>query len=168
MKGYTLIELLVAMVAGLILLSGVAMSYSAIKSTLSTTRDLEIAQEVVRYSNQVLTRSIKQTIREPQVFDEGTRLVLSQSGNTISCSGQVIANAYEETYTREGDFLVCNNGVGKVNLVKGLNTARFQYNNLLVSIFIRSANMPAPFANGVRIDIAASQLVLTNAYGSTP
>lgn len=165
-KGYTLIELMVALTAGSILLSGVAMSYAAIKSTIQTTSDIEVAQEVIRYSNQVLTRSIKQTIAPPQVDGAGLKLTLQQAANTISCTGQTQANAYSEIYEKEGEFLVCTIGTVKTKLVKGVGALSFSYNNLLTTVTITPVNAIAPITNGLQIHIAASQLVLVQAYGA--
>lgn len=165
-KGYTLIELMVALTAGSILLSGVAMSYAAIKSTIQTTTDIEVAQEVIRYSNQVLTRSVKQTIAEPVVDATGLKLTLQQAANTISCTGQTQAAAYTEVYEQEGEFLVCSIGIVKTKLVKGVSALSFSYNDLLTTITITPVNAIAPITNGLQIHIAASQLVLMQAYGA--
>ncbi|CCQ11538.1 Prepilin-type cleavage/methylation-like protein [Pseudoalteromonas luteoviolacea B = ATCC 29581] len=164
--GFTLIELMVALAAGAILLSGVAMSYSAIKSTLQTAQDIELAQEVIRYTNQVLTRSIKQATTDPQVLNNGKELLLQQAANTVSCTGVQMVLAYTEHYVQDGIYLTCDTGSGAVKLVKGLSSIDFAYNSLLTSITVTPTNAVAPFENGVRIDISASQLVLVNAYGS--
>ncbi|MFC3033655.1 PilW family protein [Pseudoalteromonas fenneropenaei] len=163
-KGYTLIELMVALAAGAFLLSGVAMSYSAIKSTIVVSKELELAQEVVRYSNQVLTRSIKQATSTPLVSNAGAVLTITQDANTISCTGSVITTAYTEVYQQEGEFLVCDVGNGKVQLLKGLAALTFAQNAELTSITIQAKNMPAPMAAGVRIDIAATQSVVRRAF----
>jgi len=60
-KGFTLIELMIALVIGGILILGITSTYSSIDGTIQTSKDLENAQEVIRYTSQVFTRSLKQT-----------------------------------------------------------------------------------------------------------
>ena len=85
-SGYTLLEMLVAMTVGLFLLAGVAMSYSAIKSTVRMTQELSDAQEVIRYTSQVFTRSAKQTISEPTVSADGLTIQFKQFANVLFLS----------------------------------------------------------------------------------
>ena len=57
--GFTLVELMVALAVGSFLIAGVGLSYATIKGTVSATKELENAQEVIRFTSQVLTRSLK-------------------------------------------------------------------------------------------------------------
>ncbi|WP_231613077.1 PilW family protein [Pseudoalteromonas sp. SWXJZ94C] len=58
-SGFTLIELMVALAAGMFLLSGVSLAYSSINSSTSTAKDLENALDVIRFSSKIFTRSLK-------------------------------------------------------------------------------------------------------------
>ena len=50
-RGFSLIELMVALAAGAFLLAGVSLSYAAIKGTIEVSKELENAQEVIRYTS---------------------------------------------------------------------------------------------------------------------
>ncbi|KAF7768906.1 hypothetical protein PCIT_a3428 [Pseudoalteromonas citrea] len=169
MKGYTLLELMVAMAAGMFLLAGVSMSYSAIKSTIVVTQELSHAQEVVRYTSQVFTRSIKQTNDLPIVDNSGIALRVLQVSGTLSCHGDTPAFDYTEYYTLVSGFLVCTvtpqaggDGVS-VNLLKGVQALSFStsHQGRLARITITPDNVPALFKNGIDIDIAVTRLIVS-------
>ncbi|RJE77847.1 hypothetical protein BGP78_06990 [Pseudoalteromonas sp. MSK9-3] len=168
MKGYTLLELMVAMAAGMFLLAGVSMSYSAIKSTIVVTQELSHAQEVVRYTSQVFTRSIKQTNVSPVVSNGLAQLSVYQSSGSISCHGDAPIFDYTEDYTLVNGFLVCaitptaGGDTVTVNLLKGVNTLSFDilYSDRLVRITITPDNVPDLFENGIDIDIAVTRPII--------
>ncbi|TQF72909.1 prepilin-type N-terminal cleavage/methylation domain-containing protein [Pseudoalteromonas luteoviolacea] len=171
-KGYTLIELLVAMAAGLFLLSGVAMSYTAIKSTVVASKELSHAQEVVRYTSQALTRSIKQTNKFPEVSNEisnkFTVLTVHQDAGMLACDGSIPNVAYSEVYTLISGYLTCDIGNGPVQLLRGIQALTFKSSGILVSISVIPENIPKQFETGIQIDIAASRLVLDKAVWRNP
>jgi Tfp pilus assembly protein PilW len=168
MKGYTLLELMVAMTAGMFLLAGVSMSYSAIKNTIAVNHELSHAQEVVRYTSQVFTRSIKQTNQLPVVSNDAAQLRVFQSSGTISCHGDMPVLDYVEEYTLVNGFLTCRvtsqtgGNALAVNLLKGVNTLNFKTLHLgrLVRITITPDNVPELFQNGIDIDIAVTRMII--------
>ncbi|GMM86227.1 PilW family protein [Pseudoalteromonas sp. MTN2-4] len=164
--GYTLLEMLVAMAVGLFLLAGVAMSYSAIKSTVRMTQELSDAQEVIRYTSQVFTRSVKQTNNEPIISAAPLTIQFQQLANVLSCQGTTPAVDYTETYALENGFLTCDigDGNGAVQLLKGIEAINFAYNNHLVSVTVKPINIPSHFGVGLQIDIATTQLILLEAF----
>lgn len=168
-SGYTLLEMLVAMTIGLILLAGVAMSYSAIKSTIRTTQELSNVQEVIRYTSQVFTRSAKQTVAAPVVSADALTIQFSQLANVLSCQGTTPAADYTETYTLTDGFLTCDigDGNGATRLLRGVESIRFTFNNFLVVIVVRPTDIPLHFGDGLQIDIATTQLLLMNALGES-
>ena len=165
-SGYTLIEMLVAMAVGLFLLAGVAMSYSAIKNTVRMTQELSDAQEVIRYTSQVFTRSVKQTNSEPIISVAPLTIQFQQLANALSCQGSTPTADYTESYTLENGFLTCDigDGTGAVQLLKGIESINFEYDNHLVSITVKPINMPSHFGGGLQIDIATTQLILLEAF----
>ncbi len=165
-SGYTLIEMLVAMAVGLFLLAGVAMSYSAIKNTVRMTQELSDAQEVIRYTSQVFTRSVKQTNSEPIISVAPLTIQFQQLANALSCQGSTPTADYTESYTLENGFLTCDigDGNGAVQLLKGIESINFEYDNHLVSITVKPINMPSHFGGGLQIDIATTQLILLEAF----
>lgn len=165
-SGYTLLEMLVAMAAGLFLLAGVAMSYSAIKNTVRTTQELSDAQEVIRYTSQVFTRSTKQTKALPVISADTLTIQFEQYANVLSCQGTTPAADYIETYTLTNGFLTCDigDGGGAVQLLKGVEALSFGFNNYLVSVLVKPNHMPSHFGTGLQIDIATTQLILIEAF----
>lgn len=165
-SGYTLLEMLVAMTVGLFLLAGVAMSYSAIKSTVRMTQELSGAQEVIRYTSQVFTRSAKQTISEPTVSADGLTIQFEQFANVLSCQGTTPIVDYTETYTLSNGFLTCDigDGNGAARLLKGIDSINFTFNNFLVVIVVKPLDIPSHFGAGLQIDIATTQLILIKAF----
>lgn len=165
-SGYTLLEMLVAMVVGLFLLAGVAMSYSAIKSTVRMTQELSDAQEVIRYTSQVFTRSTKQTNNVPVITAAPLSIQFQQYANVLSCQGTTPAVDYTETYALENGFLTCDigDGSGAVQLLKGIEAINFSYNDYLLSVTVKPNNMPGHFGLGLQIDIATTQLILLEAF----
>ncbi|WP_081310648.1 PilW family protein [Pseudoalteromonas luteoviolacea] len=166
--GYTLIELLVAMAAGLFLLSGVAMSYTAIKSTVVASKELSHAQEVVRYTSQTMTRSLKQTSKLPEVINEKSVLRVHQQAGLLACDGSIPTVEYWETYTLTNGYLTCDIGNGQVQLLRGLQALTFDNSGILISIFVTPDNLPKQFDGKIQIDIAASRLVLEKAMWRKP
>lgn len=163
-SGYTLLEMLVAMTVGLFLLAGVAMSYSAIKSTVRMTQELSDAQEVIRYTSQVFTRSAKQTISEPTVSADRLTIQFEQFANVLSCQGTTPTADYTETYTLSNGFLTCDIGNGAARLLKGIDSINFTFNNFLVVIVVKPLDIPSHFGAGLQIDIATTQLILIKAF----
>jgi prepilin-type N-terminal cleavage/methylation domain-containing protein len=164
--GYTLLEMLVAMAVGLFLLAGVAMSYSAIKSTVRMTQELSDAQEVIRYTSQVFTRSTKQTTADPIVSADSFSIQFQQVANVLSCQGTTPAVDYIETYALDNGFLTCDigDGSGAVQLLKGIEAINFSYNDYLLSVTVKPNMMPGHFGAGLQIDIATTQLILLEAF----
>lgn len=173
-RGYTLIELLVAMAAGLFLLSGVAMSYTAIKSTVVASKELSHAQEVIRYTSQVMTRSIKQTYQKPELENNKAALRVHQKALQLACDGSVPTVDYSELFTLSNGYLTCDIGSGPVQLLRGVEALSFDEDGILISIIVKPVDMPKQFENGVlndngvQIDIAANRLVLDKAVFTNP
>ncbi|MBQ4848512.1 PilW family protein [Pseudoalteromonas sp. MMG012] len=168
--GYTLLELMVAMAAGMFLLAGVSMSYSAIKSTIVVTQELSHAQEVVRYTSQVFTRSIKQTNILPRIENNGSELHIDQDAQILSCQGTIPASAYTELYTLNEGYLVCsvtltgNPASVPVNLLRGVQALNFTSSDsgLLIKVTVTPDNVPTQFADGIDIDIAVTRMIMAD------
>ena len=77
-KGFSLVELMVALAAGAFLLAGISLSYSAIKGTIQVSKELENAQEVLRYTSKVFNRSIKQTQITPVISADKSMITITQ------------------------------------------------------------------------------------------
>ena len=97
-QGFTLVELMVALAAGAFLLAGVSLSYSAIKSTIEVGKELENAQEVIRYTSKVFNRSIKQTQLTPTISADKSTITITQPSGVIACDGSATTAQVVEVY----------------------------------------------------------------------
>ncbi|MEM5552486.1 prepilin-type N-terminal cleavage/methylation domain-containing protein [Pseudoalteromonas neustonica] len=166
MRGYTLVELMVALAAGSFLLAGVSLSYSAIKGTIMVSKELENAQEVIRYTSKVFTRSIKQTPTLPIVAADGLSISIGQPAGVITCNGSVAVAPTTEIYTLTGNNLMCTLGAAAPErLLTGVERLNFSINNNIVKINVAPENLPSQFGNAISIDVAVSNVILTNAFG---
>ncbi len=163
--GFTLIELMIALVISGVLLLGVTGTYSTIHSTIQASKELENAQEVIRYSSQVFTRSFKQTEQIPTIV--GNQILVQQQPNTRSCIGTVIGVAYQETFTFVQPDLSCalQDAAGNVlnadvRLLTGVTALVPVSNGDLFSITVTPTVLPQNFNGGVRIDIALTNRIL--------
>lgn len=165
-QGYTLVELMVALAAGAFLLAGVSLSYSAIKGTILVGKELENAQEVIRYTSKVFTRSIKQTPTLPVVAADGSTITIEQPAGVITCNGSVSAAAVSELYSLVDNNFQCALGAAPAErLLTGVSQLNFAIDNNLVTIKVGPENLPAQFGNTITIDIAVSNVILNNAFG---
>lgn len=166
-NGYTLVELMVALAAGSFLLAGVSLSYSAIKSTISVSKELENAQEVIRYSSKVFTRSIKQTIELPTVAADGLSISIVQPKGVLTCTGEVSTTQITEVYSTNDNNMQCAlGGAAPERLLTGVQSLTFSINNDVITINVRPENLPAQFGNGMEIDVAVSNVILNQSFGS--
>ncbi|MBH0040247.1 PilW family protein [Pseudoalteromonas sp. SWN166] len=160
--GFTLIELMVALAAGMFLLGGVTLAYSSISSSTSTAKDLENALDVIRFSSKVFTRSLKQTSSIPTYSDN--ILSVEQESGVLACTGSIINAPFTEKYSHEDDSLFCDIGNGKVKILKGVNTISYLIDNNVVSVLVEPTNLPSQFNNSLVIDISLSQMVMNKAF----
>jgi len=174
-KGFSLVELMISMLLSTILLMGVGGAYIAINRTLNEVQELENAQEVLRSSLDILSRSIKQATMVT-VVDSSTVLLELQltSAQATSCTGSVETASFSEQYSLAGDSLQCSvNGQAAQIVVKGLNAISFNLNGSadLVSVRIAPRGLPEYFpqadlnADGVdeayiRMELALKSLIL--------
>tara|TARA_B110000014_G_C20105512_1_gene581218 strand:- start:501 stop:1127 length:627 start_codon:yes stop_codon:yes gene_type:complete len=173
-KGFTLIELMVAMALGAFIILGVIGTYSSISASSQVTKELENAQEVIRYSSQVFTRSLKQTT-VPLTFANGNQTItVTQKANSRSCLGTLINVDYNETFTFSKPNLSCqiSNLAGveiAANTILLTGIADFQ-SALVGNLFTLSVTptaLPLNFGtNGVRIDIALTTKIMREAMNA--
>ncbi|NMP03957.1 prepilin-type N-terminal cleavage/methylation domain-containing protein [Pseudoalteromonas arctica] len=161
-KGFTLIELMVALAAGMFLLGGVSLAYSSINSSTSTAKDLENALDVIRFSSKVFTRSLKQTNSVPTYTNN--ILSVEQEMGSSACTGLTISAPFIEKYSHEDDSLFCDVGNGKVKILKGVNVISYVIDNNVVSVLVEPTNLPSQFNNSLVIDISLSQMVMNKAF----
>lgn len=166
-QGFTLVELMVALAAGAFLLAGVSLSYSAIKSTVEVSKELENAQEVIRYTSKVFNRSIKQTQLAPIISADKSTITITQPSGVIACDGSATTAQVIEVYSLNGSNLMCSlDGATAERLLTGIETLSFDIAGELVTVTVKPNDLPAQFGNGINIDIALTNVILVKAYGA--
>jgi len=167
--GFTLVELMIALVISSFVLLGITGTYSTIHGTIQASKELENAQEVIRYSSQVFTRSLKQTWQVP-TFVNGNQMLVKQKANTRSCTGSVPVVDYTEIFTFVQPNLSCSLedlGGNEISpdtiLLTGIDALNTVPNGNLFSITVAPTVLPENFVGGVRIDIALTNLILQTA-----
>lgn len=163
-RGFSLIELMIALTISLILLAGSILAYSSISHTITTSKQLENAQEVLRYTSQVFSRSLKQTAQVP-VVDDANQLVIAQEANLRSCQGNTPNAPYTETYSFVSPNLLCDTGNGAQVILTGVEAIGYAINGLGVRVTITPTGLPARLNNGVQIEIALIRVIFQQATG---
>jgi len=167
-KGYTLVELMIALLAGCILIMGISLAYSSIKSLILSSKNIENAQEVLRFTAQTFTRSLKQTPGGIVVL--ANQITVPQSLNSIACNGTRPVANYNETYSLNGNKLQCDIGNGAEPILTGVENIAFALNNRLISITVTpQAQQGEPSdigaARSMTINVALTRVILENAVG---
>ncbi|WP_372858668.1 PilW family protein [Pseudoalteromonas sp.] len=166
-RGFTLVELMVAMAAGAFLLAGVSLSYSAIKSGIQVSKELENAQEVLRYSNSVLTRSTKQSLDLPVVSADGLTITYTMPSGVITCNGDVSSVAVVERYYLQNNNLMCAKDADTPErLLTGVETLSFSIDNNVVTVNIKPEGLPRQFSDVLEMNIAVSSVILSGVVSS--
>lgn len=173
--GFSLVELMVALLLSSILLLGVGGAYAIIKHSLDDVHALENAQEVLRGSRDILSRSAKQAslmtvVNSNSVLVE-QRLTSTQA---ISCTGSIETANFTERYAFVGDSLKCSvNGQALQTVVKGITALNFSLNGTsdLLSVRIAPIGLPSYFPQAdlnedgvseayIRLEFALKSLIL--------
>ena len=106
-QGFSLVELMIAMVIGLILLAGVATVFISTQQTSQTKRDLENAQEALRYVHQSISRTVRVGIIDDASDGQTLVITLDRSPATPDCLGGTNEDEVEVEYSLNGDLLEC-------------------------------------------------------------
>jgi prepilin-type N-terminal cleavage/methylation domain-containing protein len=167
-EGFTLVELMISLVISSFILLGITGTYSSISGSIEASKDLENAQEVIRYSSQVFTRSLKQTEVLP-IVAVAQQLTVEQPANVTPCTGEAPpVVAYTEIYTFSAltQVLSCRINVGvnanvDIDLLSGINDITYTLDGNLMTITVEPTLLPQNFVDGeVNIDIALTNLIL--------
>lgn len=164
-QGFSLIELLIALAISGLLMSGISLVYVALSQSINSSKELENAQEVLRYSSEVFTRSLKQTVIAPLVPDASTLVVQQTTDGATACNGTKPAVPFTETFSLNGNQLLCQvTGLPNQTLLTGIADIRYLLNGNLVAVTVTPENLNvAALANGFRIDVALSGKIMNEA-----
>jgi prepilin-type N-terminal cleavage/methylation domain-containing protein len=178
-KGFTLVELMIALAISGFLLLGVVGTYSSIQDTIATSKELENSQEVIRYSAHVFSRSLKQT----KVAATPTSTLLAPDGTPIfnvltvtlpplstSCKGEPLNDGGTEIFIFDNlrNTLTCNvNDTGRVDLLTGIDSMQFIENPfgtmVTVQVYPTDLSDHNNFPEPINIDIALTSVILAAA-----
>jgi len=166
--GFTLVELMVAMVIGLFILSGVGLIYSSISQTSDSAKKIELNLEIIRFSNEIFTKTLKQTSESPTIIAQN-QLTVKHSGGSYSCAGRIETNNFEEQYSIVDGFLVCEVDASgtQIKLLKGIDAIGFSVNNDLLRIEIEASTLPDYLSGRFSFDIALSTIILADVFNGT-
>ena len=161
-SGFSLIELMVAMAVSMSLIAGTGLAYIGISDSISLSKNIENTQEVLRYTTEVFSRSLKQTLVSPVSTAPDNIRVIQDKIGSVACDGSVpVVAPYAESYRFEAPNLLCNAGNGEVVILQGIANMSFAINGDLVQITVLPNDFPiADLPNGVRIYIAVSSKIL--------
>ena len=160
--GFTLVELMIALVISMIIIAGSIVSYSSISQTVQTSKQLENVQEVIRSTSHILTRSLKQTSAIP-LIDGTSKLIVSQDANVTACNGQTPNADFTETYSLNSTNLVCDIGNGNETILTGITNITFTLNGNSVSTVVLPIGLPDNYGNGLQIDISLTRVLFEEA-----
>ena len=172
--GFTLVELMVAVLLSTILVLGVAGAFVGISQTNQQLQRLETAQEVLRSSQIIFGRSVKQAMTAVVLAEQLVVQQQANAGDTRDCLGRTQAAAFTEQFRVQGSTLQCQvNAEDWVTLISGVSAMRFLQLPDLISIQVGIEGLPESYpqadlnADGVaerfvRIDLALKSQILTN------
>jgi len=174
-KGFTLVELMIALTISGFLLLGVVGTYSSIHGTVLASKELENSQEVIRYTAHVFTRSVKQAPQPVTIFDggagPGTAMIVNLPASSTSCLGTDPIADFSERYDFDAPSLTCTltvNGVPSpaVRLLTGIENMEFIGIGNMVRVKVRPLLLAQNqnFTNGdIDIDIALTTRIMMTA-----
>lgn len=128
-QGLSLVELMIALVVGLIIMGGVyTVTISSIQA-VNTKNQLDDAQDSFRYLSNTLGRIIRnaETV-DAASTDNSLTIRISRSNERPDCLGNNdLAPSIPNKFSLAGGKLMCDNGDGDVELVRNLSSITFAY-----------------------------------------
>lgn len=160
-SGFSLIELMIAMVLGLVIVMGTASFYSTLRGTIVEANRLERAQESLRTVAQIMGRSLHQgeaVTVTPQslIVTYGS---IQAGDQVLGCLGRSRANGDSDTFTFENNNVLCSDGGGPAQVI-ATNIASLSMStngSYGVNITMTPMDMPSALAGGVTLRFALRQ-----------
>lgn len=168
--GFSLVELIIAMLISLILVFACSSLYSTLKSSIKLAQDLSTSQESLRGSFYLLSRSIRQA-QSFIIVSGGTKLTTiygtKPAGIDIyNCLGKNIVSGNTDTYRSDGDYLYCHDGNDEEKIALGVTKLEFEDASTSaaigtgVKVTMKINGMPASYVNGFSFELALRQKIL--------
>lgn len=175
--GFSLIELLVAMVISLTLIFGCTALYRSLKSSMTTAQHLAEAQESLRGAFYLMSRSVYHAadFDISGAINTNQQLIVTYdpppSGELYSCLGTPIASARTDIYSSDGDGLYCDDGTGAQLIALDVEKLQFEaINDNGIKVFMKITYMPEsmttsgafpdPVQKGLTFSLALRQKIL--------
>lgn len=160
-RGISLVELMIAMVLGLLLMLAIFSGYAPIKRTVAQSKALEQASEVLRFAALTFTNSIKQADRLIAVAPDRLTLEFRVAGGSEvrSCLGNRKVADFTEQYRFTPPVLSCDDGGGARLLVTGLKELEFGEQGALVTIRLLPEGLPVYLLPGVTVQVARRKAI---------
>lgn len=127
--GFTLIELMVALLIGVVVLGGVFAVLQSNQVSFRAKIQLEEAQEAFRFSSHTISRLIKLASDIDDSSDDDVLVINFEGGPGIrDCIGQpVVSGSVTNTFSAPNGSLLCNNGSGNRELARRVSSISFTY-----------------------------------------
>ncbi|SEG32117.1 PilW family protein [Marinobacterium lutimaris] len=122
--GFTLIELMIAMLLGLVILGGVLTIYSSISHTNVIKTRFDSAQESIRYSHYVITRLVHNA--NSFAGSSSSSLVIGYPGDITQvddCQGSSLGPSSQTRFDAENGRLRCDDE----DIALSIKNAEFEY-----------------------------------------
>jgi prepilin-type N-terminal cleavage/methylation domain-containing protein len=159
--GFSLIELMISMVLGLVIVLGTGSFYSTLRGTILESNRLERAQENLRTVAQIMGRSLHQGETVTVAAQSLTVTYGSiQAGDVVlGCLGRSRANGDTDTFTFQNNNVLCSDGVGAAQIIATniASIAMSANGNYGVNITLTPMDMPTALSGGVTMRFALRQ-----------
>lgn len=175
--GFTLIELMIAMIISLVLVFACTTLYSSLKNSIAVAQDLGNAQESLRGAFHLMARSVRQAKTFTLVGASGAaatelRTIYGETptGEMIySCLGNPRSEDDEDVFFSDVEGLYCDDdgiGSGAPAQLIALNVEEINFENISgnnddgLNVRIKIAGMPDTYSNGLSFKLALRQKIL--------
>ena len=158
--GFSLIELMVAVLLGLVLVMGTASFYSTLRMTSISASQLGAAQESLQAVNLIVGRATRQAT-SVTVLNNGKSLQvtygnINATDHVLSCLGNVRVNNDVDTFIFEDHQLKCSDSSGnqKTAIALTLQNVTFSVsagNSNMIQALVQPENLPASYGNGITL-----------------
>ena len=165
--GFTLVELMIAMLISLTLVFACTALYSSLKDSIQIAQGLATAQESLRSSFYLMSRTVRQA--QSMAIPTSSSLTTSYgsppaSSAVYTCLGNEVAAAGDtDTFSLGVDGLYCNDGSGAQLIA--LDVTELQFEEISgasgTKVTIKIDGMPSSYDEGFTFTLALRQKVLS-------
>ncbi len=173
--GFSLIELMVAVLLGLVLVMGTASFYSTLHTTSLIASQLGAAQESLQAVSMIVGRAVRQA-STVSVLNNGKSMQVTygniqDADRVSSCLGNIRTNNNVDTFVFENGQLKCNDGIVNQNIVVALDIQDLWFSVSagspnIVTVVVKPTNLPSSYNNGVTLVFSMWQKYIQSRAGA--